>query len=92
MSALAEHREPPPDGGPAAVLDVKGLNCPLPLLKCKVALNRLAPGQVLQVLATDPLASLDFQAFCARTGHELIAMSEQVGVWEFWIRKTMLPG
>ena len=76
---------------PAKVLDVKGLNCPLPLLKCKVALNRLAAGQVLHILATDPMASLDFQAFCARTGHELVHMSEQSGVWEFLIRKTSMP-
>ncbi len=48
--------------GPDAVLDVQGLNCPLPLLKCKVALNRLVAGQVLHILATDPMASLDFQA------------------------------
>jgi len=46
----------------------QGLNCPLPLLECKVPLNRLAAGQVLHILATDPMASLDFQAFCARTG------------------------
>ncbi len=76
---------------PAAVLDVKGLHCPLPLLKCKVALNRLVPGQVLHILATDPMASLDFQAFCARTGHELVQMSEESGVWEFFIRKAEMP-
>lgn len=53
-------------------LDAKGLNCPLPVLKAKLALNRMAPGEVLLVEATDPHAVIDFEAYCARTGHELL--------------------
>lgn len=68
-------------------LDLTGLNCPVPILKTKVALNRLKEGQVLRVLATDPLAVVDFRAFCARGRHELVQLSEQAGVYIFWIRK-----
>lgn len=74
-----------------AFLDVRGVQCPLPLLKTKVALNRLEPGQVLRVLATDPMAVVDLRAFCARTGHELLRWSEEGPVWEFYIRKAV-PG
>jgi tRNA 2-thiouridine synthesizing protein A len=68
-------------------LDLTGLNCPVPILKTKVALNRLQRGQILRVLATDPLAVVDFRAFCARGRHELVQLSEQAGVYSFWIRK-----
>lgn len=72
----------------SAVLDVKGLKCPLPLLKTKVALNRLQPGQILRVLATDPMAAVDLRAFCARSGHEMLSWAERRQVWEFFIRKV----
>ena len=47
-------------------LDVRGLNCPLPILRAKKALGDLTAGQVLKVLATDPGSVKDFQAFCKR--------------------------
>lgn len=53
-------------------LDTSGLNCPLPILKTKKALNTLQSGQMLRVVATDPAASIDFAAFCAQTGHHLL--------------------
>ena len=73
------------------VLNVKGLNCPLPILKTKVAINRMTPGQVLHVLATDPLAVVDFRSFCARTGHELLKLVDDPEVCEFYIRKVDQP-
>jgi tRNA 2-thiouridine synthesizing protein A len=54
-------------------LDVRGLNCPLPILRAKKALTDLASGQVLKVLATDPGSVKDFQAFCKQTGNELVS-------------------
>jgi len=48
------------------VLDAKGLNCPLPILKAKKALKTLENGQVLEVLSTDPGSVADFSAFCRR--------------------------
>lgn len=69
-------------------LDARGLSCPLPILKTKVELARMQPGDVLQVLATDPMASLDFRAFCLRTGHDLLHLLETADYCEFLIRKV----
>ena len=57
-------------------LDVRGLNCPLPILRAKKALGDLTAGQVLKVMATDPGSVKDFQAFCKQTGNELLEHSE----------------
>jgi tRNA 2-thiouridine synthesizing protein A len=57
-------------------LDVRGLNCPLPILRAKKALTDLQSGQVLKVMATDPGSVKDFQAFCRQTGNELLSHSE----------------
>lgn len=72
-------------------LDAKGLNCPLPVLRTKVVLNRMEPGQVLRVEATDPHATIDFEAYCARTGHELLHINQSDGVIEFFIRRADDP-
>lgn len=69
------------------VLDVKGLNCPLPILRTKMALGDLEPGQVIHVMATDPHSVVDFKAFCARTGHELLELVEGPEVYEFFVRR-----
>ena len=55
------------------LLDAKGLNCPLPILRAKKALKDVAMGGTLEVLATDPGAVKDFEAFCRATGNELLA-------------------
>lgn len=72
-------------------LDAKGLNCPLPVLKAKVALNKMRPGEILQVQTTDPHATIDFEAYCARAGHEIIRINEAGGVIEFLIRRAENP-
>ncbi len=69
------------------VLDVKGMRCPLPVLRANRALRGLAPGAQLRVLATDRASVLDFQAFCRETGHALLAQGEEAGVFSFTIRK-----
>ena len=69
------------------VLDVKGMNCPLPVLRANKALRGLVAGDRLRVLATDRAAVADFQAFCRETGHSLLAWSEEAGVFSFVIRK-----
>ena len=53
-------------------LDTKGLNCPLPILKAKKAIAEVPVGGTLEVLATDPGAVGDFEAFCRQTKHELV--------------------
>jgi len=68
-------------------LDCRGLNCPLPILRTKQALAQIASGQVLRVLATDPGAVKDFQAFANQTGNELLDSSEAAGEFRFTLRK-----
>lgn len=68
-------------------LDARGLNCPLPILRTKKALNDLTGGQTLRVVATDPGAVKDFQAFAKQTGNELIESAETNGEFTFLIRK-----
>ena len=69
-------------------LDAKGLNCPLPILKAKKALKEVPMGGTLEILATDPGAVADFQAFCRTTGNELVEHGEEGGVFRFLIRKA----
>ncbi|WP_428488105.1 sulfurtransferase TusA family protein [Rhodopila sp.] len=69
------------------LLDVKGMNCPLPVLRANRALRTMIPGARLRVLATDRAAVGDFQAFCQETGHALLAWSEEAGIFHFVIRR-----
>ncbi len=70
-----------------SILDVKGLACPLPILRAKKALRPLALGDVLEVLATDDAALGDFPTFCRQTGNELLSAETRAGVHHFRIRK-----
>lgn len=72
---------------PDDVLDARGLPCPLPLLKAKQALARLAPGQLLEVQATDAGSWRDFETFIAQSAHEMLAREEQGDIFHYWIRK-----
>lgn len=72
-------------------LDAKGLNCPLPVLKAKLALNKMKPGEILHVEATDPHSTIDFEAYCARTGHEIIRSTETDGIIEFYLLRAENP-
>ena len=69
-------------------LDVKGLNCPLPILRAKAAIKKMPSGKVLEVLATDPGSVADFDAFCRATGHELMESGEEEGVYRFLIKSN----
>jgi len=68
-------------------LDARGLNCPLPILRTKKVLNDMTGGQTLRVMATDPGAVKDFQAFAKQTGNELLESGEANGEFTFLIRK-----
>ena len=70
------------------VLDAKGLNCPLPILRAKKALKDVPTGGTLQVLATDPGAVKDFEAFCRTTGNELLESKNDNNVFSFVIKRT----
>lgn len=71
-----------------AELDASGLNCPLPLLKAKLELNRLASGAVLKVTATDAGSQRDFRAFASLAGHTLLREEVDAGVYRYWLRKA----
>jgi len=68
-------------------LDVRGLNCPLPILRAKKVLGDLTAGQVLKVMATDPGSVKDMQAFSNQTGHPLLASTEEDKAFVFFLRK-----
>jgi tRNA 2-thiouridine synthesizing protein A len=69
------------------LLDVKGLNCPLPILRAKKALKDVAMGGTLEVLATDPGSVKDFEAFCRTTGNELVESKAEANVFRFVIKR-----
>ena len=68
-------------------LDLKGLACPLPLLKMKLALKSLSEGQQIAVETTDPGSWKDFQKFAEITSNELVTAEQVDGVYYFVIRK-----
>jgi len=68
-------------------VDATGLNCPLPILRCKKGLNDLHANQVLKVISTDPGSVKDFNAFCVQTGHELLQLDEDETSYTFYIKK-----
>ena len=68
-------------------LDTKGLRCPMPLLKAKRALNAMATGQRLRVLATDQGSVRDFRVFAEQSGHALLSSEEREGVYIYLLEK-----
>ena len=68
-------------------LDAVGLLCPLPVLKARKRLARLASGQVLRLQSDDPAAVVDVPHFCAEAGHELIATQPVADANHYFIRK-----
>jgi len=72
----------------AHLLDAKGLNCPLPILKAKKALKDVPVGENLEILSTDPGSVADFEAFCRTTGNELLETGQDGDVYRFVIKHT----
>jgi TusA-related sulfurtransferase len=68
-------------------LDTCGLDCPLPLLKAKQALNRMQSGELLRVRATDPGSQRDFRVFAEQSGHQLVESSTADGVFSYVLKK-----
>ncbi len=69
------------------VLDCKGLNCPLPVIKTKKAIDAMDSGQILKMVATDPGSKNDITAWTARTGHELLSGGETDEGYVYFIKK-----
>lgn len=70
------------------VLDAKGLNCPLPILKAKKALKGMSGGQVLAIESTDPGSVADFAAFCNQTGNELLSSTTEGDIYKYEIKRA----
>ena len=69
-------------------LDCVGLYCPQPLFETKQAIDKVGPGEVLEVYADDPAAEEDLKRFCKRTGHELLSYEKlEDGVQRFLVRR-----
>ena len=73
---------------PVQVLDCKGLSCPLPVIKTAQAMKTLEPGQVLELLATDPGVEPDMTAWTTRTGNELVGIERQADTFHVLIRRV----
>lgn len=69
-------------------LDCHGLLCPLPIIRLSRALKGIQVGEVLEMLATDPGSVPDMKAFQAQTGHEILASTQEGGVYRFLVKRT----
>ncbi|MFT5032371.1 MAG: tRNA 2-thiouridine synthesizing protein A [Bermanella sp.] len=70
------------------LVDARGLDCPLPLLKAKQALNRMVSGQLLEICATDAGSVRDFAVFSTQSGHRLLCSEELNGEYRYIIKKS----
>jgi len=68
-------------------LDLKHLSCPLPIIKTAKAMKEMAPGELLEVFATDPGSVPDFNAWAKTTGNTLVESSADGGVFRFVLKK-----
>lgn len=70
------------------VLDCTGLQCPLPVIKTSQAIKKVEPGQLLELLATDPGVEPDMKAWTTRTGNELVSINKDGDVFHVLIRRN----
>lgn len=68
-------------------LDMRGFQCPIPIVKTNNAIRAMQTGQVLKVLATDRGAITDFPAWADDTGNEIVSSGEEDGALVFFVRK-----
>ena len=68
-------------------IDLSGLQCPMPLLKAKLALNSMDSTQVLKVVTTDPGSEKDFQLFVNQTDHQILDFQKDDSAYFYWIKK-----
>ncbi|MGB5261522.1 MAG: sulfurtransferase TusA family protein [Gammaproteobacteria bacterium] len=72
----------------AQKLDAHGMNCPLPILRTRKAINQISSGELLEVTATDPGSLKDMEVFCQQTGNRLVSSSEADNSFIFLIEKA----
>ena len=69
-------------------IDCTGLFCPMPIVKTREAIKQMAPGQLLEMLSDDPASEADMKSWAQITGHDLVSMDREDGVFRFLVRKT----
>jgi len=69
-------------------LDLSGLQCPMPLLKAKLALNNMESQQILKVVATDPGSEKDFHLFVKQSDHQILEFQKNETAYFYWIKKA----
>ena len=79
MSTVLQHQ---------LVLDCKNLLCPMPIIKLSAAINQIAVGEILQMLATDPVSLYDVRAWAKQTTHEFVGSEKNGKVFTYVIRRT----
>ncbi|MEM7706036.1 MAG: sulfurtransferase TusA family protein [Pseudomonadota bacterium] len=72
-------------------VDARGLWCPEPVVRARIALQALAPGDRIELVATDPHAELDIEVFCATSGHQLLQVERRDDEWRFEIARAASP-
>ncbi|NAZ35231.1 sulfurtransferase TusA family protein [Rubellimicrobium sp. CFH 75288] len=72
---------------PDREIDARGLRCPLPVLRARKALLGMRPGEVLRVLADDPMAAIDLPHFCREAGHDHLGLTDREGAQAHLIRR-----
>lgn len=81
MNAMSEKIKPD------KTLDVRGMNCPMPLLKAKKAIEPLESGKVLEVIGTDPGSRNDFKNWAEKTGNRYLGYAEEPGLFKHYLVK-----
>ena len=69
------------------IIDLRGMSCPWSILKAKSQLIAMHPGEVLEVLDSDPLMFEDFPKVLGQSGHHLIEINEQQGYSRLYVRR-----
>ena len=75
-------------GHPAKRIDCLGLFCPMPIVKTREAIKQMAAGQVLEMLSDDPASEADMKSWAQITGHDLVAIGRDGGLFRFLVRKA----
>lgn len=70
------------------ILDARGLLCPEPVMMLHTAVRKVGPGEVLQMMATDPSTQRDVPKFCQFLGYELVQHAEENDEFIYWIKKA----
>ena len=69
------------------LIDARGHRCPVPTLRLRRALEGVGPGEVVRLLADDPMARIDVPHFAGEAGYEVLEASEEAGGLSFRVRK-----